>query len=317
MNTILDKTIHVLLALTLPPLLLGVINKTKALFAGRVGPPLLQPYYDLLKLIRKGSVFSTTTSWVFKAGPVVGLVTAVLALLLVPLIPLRDTASDSLTVGSSAPISFTGDLILLAYLLALSRFFTASAALDTGSAFEGMGAAREVTFACLAEPAFFLGLLVLAKLSSSLQLATMLGTTLGKEWISHGASLALVLLSWFIVLLVENCRVPFDDPNTHLELTMIHEVMVLDHSGPAFGMILYGAALKFFLFGALLVRLAVPVATGAPWIDWPIFVGGILVVAVLTGMVESSMARLRLTHVPILLVAACLLSAFGVILLMR
>ncbi len=126
-------------------------------------------------------------------------------------------------------------MILLAYLLGLGRFFTASAALDTGSAFEGMGAAREVTFACLAEPAFFLGLLVLAKLSGSLQLADMLGSSLGGHWLTAGASLALVLLSWFIVLLAENCRIPFDDPNTHLELTMIHEVMVLDHSGPAFG----------------------------------------------------------------------------------
>jgi formate hydrogenlyase subunit 4 len=305
MDTIIHNTVHVVLALALPPLLLGVIAKTKALFAGRDGPPLLQPYHDLIKLFQKGSVFSTTTTWVFLAGPVVGLVTAALAVLLIPL------------ADSSAPISFTGDLILLAYLLGLGRFFTASAALDTGSAFEGMGAAREVTFACLAEPAFFLGLLVLAKLSGSLQLAAMLGSSLAPHWLTAGASLALVLLSWFIVLLAENCRIPFDDPNTHLELTMIHEVMVLDHSGPAFGMILYGAALKLFIFGALVVRLALPVATGLPWLDWPLFVGGMLGVAVVIGVVESTMARLRLTHVPILLVAACLLSAFGVILLVR
>jgi formate hydrogenlyase subunit 4 len=305
METIIHNTIHVLVALSLPPLLLGIITKTKALFAGRVGPPVLQPYYDLLKLLQKGSVFSTTTTWVFRAGPVVGLVTVGLAVLMLPL------------ANSQAPISFTGDFILLAYLLGLARFFTASAALDTGSAFEGMGAAREVTFACLAEPAFFLGLLVLAKLSGSLQLAGMLGSSLAPHWLTAGASLALVLISWFIVLLVENSRIPFDDPNTHLELTMIHEVMVLDHSGPAFGMILYGAALKLFIFGALVVRLAIPVATGSPWLDWPIFVGGMLLVAVAVGIVESTMARLRLTHVPILLVAACLLSAFGVILLVR
>lgn len=303
MNAILYNTIHVLLALTLPPLLLGVINKTKAAFAGRVGPPLLQAYYDLFKLLQKGSVFSTTTSWVFRAGPVVGLVTTALALLVIPLAQER------------APISFTGDLILLVYLLALGRFFTASAALDTGSAFEGMGAAREVTFACLAEPAFFLGLLVLARLTGTLQLASMLGTSLASHWLKDGDSLALVVLGWFIVLLVENCRIPFDDPNTHLELTMIHEVMVLDHSGPAFGMILYGAALKFFLFGALVVRLIVPVTTELAWLDWAIFVAGLLGVAVLTGVVESTMARLRLTQVPLLLVAACLLSAFAVILL--
>src|SRR4051794_3084681 len=150
METLLYNTMHVSAALLLPPLLLGVIARTKALFAGRVGPPLLQPYYDLLKLFQKGSVLSTTTTWVFLAGPVVGLVTAALAALLVPL------------GGGPAPLSFAGDLIVLVYVLGLGRFFTALAALDTGSAFEGMGAAREVTFACLAEPAFFLGLLVLA-----------------------------------------------------------------------------------------------------------------------------------------------------------
>jgi formate hydrogenlyase subunit 4 len=305
MNTIIHNTIHVLLVLTLPPLLPGVIAKTKALFAGRVGPPVLQLYYDLIKLFQKGTVFSTTTTWVFRAGPVVGLVTALIAPLMIPL------------ANGIAPISFTGDLILLAYLLSLGRFFTASAAMDTGSAFEGMGAAREVTFACLAEPAFFLGLLVLARLSGSLQLAGMLGSTLAPHWLTAGASLALVLLSWFIVLLAENSRIPFDDPNTHLELTMTHEVMVLDHSGPAFGMILYGAALKLFVFGALVVRLAFPLATGSAWLDWPIFFGGLLVVAVTIGVVESTLARLRLTRVPVLLVAACLLSAFGVILLVR
>src|SRR5437764_14792832 len=294
MNAIINTTIHLLLAMTLPPLLVGIIAKTKALFAGRVGPPVLQPYYDLLKLAQKGSVFSTTTTWVFLAGPVVGLVTAALAVLMIPL-------------GSSdAPLSFTGDLILLAYLLGLGRFFTAAAALDTGSAFEGMGAAREVTFACLAEPAFFLGLLVLAKLSGSLQLSGMFGGALATHWVSAGASLALVLLSWGIILLAENSRVPFDDPNTHLELTMIHEVMVLDHSGPAFGMILYGAALKLFVFAALIVRLAVPMETGYVWLNWGMLVAAMLAMAVLIGVVDSVMALLRMLALPSLLIAACL-----------
>jgi len=305
MDTIVHNAVHILLALTVPPLLPGVIAKTKARFAGRVGPPLLQPYFDVIKLFQKGSVFSSTTTWVFRAGPVVGLVTALFAVLMIPL------------VNSTAPISFTGDLILFAYLLGLGRFFTALAALDTGSPFEGMGASREVTFACLSEPAFFLGLVVLAKLSGSLQLASMLGSSLAPHWFSAGASLGLVLISWFVVLLVENARIPFDDPNTHLELTMIHEVMVLDHSGPALGMIQYGAALKLFIFGSLLVRLALPLTTGHLWLDWPMFVGGLLVVAVGIGVVESTMARFRLTHVPVLLVAACLLSAFGIILLVR
>ncbi len=160
-------------------------------------------------------------------------------------------------------------------------------------------------------------MLVLAKLSGSLRLAGMLGASLAAHWPTAGASLALVLISWFIVLLAENSRIPFDDPNTHLELTMIHEVMVLDHGGPALGMILYGAAMKLFVFGAIVFRLAFPLATGAMWLDWPIFVGGMLAVAVAVGSVESIMARLRLTQIPVLLVAACLLSAFGIIVLVR
>jgi formate hydrogenlyase subunit 4 len=305
MNPILYIFVHVLVAVAAPPLLLGVINKVKAGFAGRVGPPLLQPYYDVLKLMRKGSVFSTTTTWVFRAGPVVTLATTLFAALLIPL------------AGPLAPISFTGDLVLLAYLFGLGRFFTAAAAMDTGSSFEGMGAAREVTFACLAEPAFFLGLVVLAKSAGSLRLADLLGVSLWANWGTAGAALALVLAGWFIVLLAENCRIPFDDPNTHLELTMIHEVMVLDHSGPALGMILYGAAVKLFVFAALLVRLALPVASGNPWADWPLFLAGLLAVAAIVGVVESVMARLRLVHVPTLLVAACLLSGFGVVLIGR
>jgi formate hydrogenlyase subunit 4 len=305
MDAVLHTAVHILVALTAPPLLLGVIAKTKALFAGRVGPPVLQVYYDIVKLFRKGSVFSTTTTWVFLAGPVVGVVTAALAMLLIPFVP------------AGSPVSFVGDAVLVAYLFGLGRFFIASSALDTGSAFEGMGAAREVTFSCLAEPALFMGLLVLAKLSGSLALSEMLGGSVYSFWLIAGASLSLVVLSWFIVLLAENSRIPFDDPNTHLELTMIHEVMVLDHSGPAFGMILYGAALKLFAFGALVVRVALPVNTGSAWLDWPVFLGGMFLVAVAVGVVESTVARLKMTQVPILLIAACLLSGFGIVLLVR
>jgi formate hydrogenlyase subunit 4 len=125
------------------------------------------------------------------------------------------------------------------------------------------------------------------------------------------------MVSLFIVLLAENSRIPFDDPNTHLELTMIHEVMVLDHGGPAFGMILYGAAVKLFVLGALIIRIAVPYHGAGVWIGWGMFIGGMLVVAVTIGVVESVMARLRLVHVPSLLVAACLMSAFGIVLLAR
>ncbi len=305
MDRTLHIAIHVALVLLAPPLLLGIINKTKALFAGRAGPPVLQPYYDLLKLFRKGMVFSKTTTWVFRAGPVIGLATVLVAAMLVPL------------GHHPAPVSFPGDLILFAYLLALGRFFTAAAALDTGSAFEGMGAAREVTFSCLTEPALFFGLIVLAKLSGSTSLSGMLGGSILGDWGSAAVPVMLVAASWFIVLLAENCRIPFDDPNTHLELTMIHEVMVLDHSGPALGVILYGAAVKLFATGALVAGLAFPIKTGNLWFDWGSFLVMMALLSVLIGVVESTMARLRLANIPKLLVSACLLSAFGVVFLIK
>jgi formate hydrogenlyase subunit 4 len=303
--TMLIAVVHVAVALVTAPLLLGVINRTKAKFGGRVGAPLLQPYFDLARLVRKGSVFSTTTTWVFRAGPIVGLATALFALLLVPF------------AGAPAPLAFGGDLILLAYLFGLARFFTVAAALDTGSAFEGMGGAREVTFACLAEPAMLLGLMVLAAGAHSTSLSEMLGAQLAREWSAAGASLVLVIVSLFIVLLAENSRIPFDDPNTHLELTMIHEVMVLDHSGPSLAMILYGAALKLFVLGMIIVRVALPIDTGNLPLNLVIATGGMLALAVLIGVVESVMARLRLTQVPSLLVGACILSSLGIILLGR
>ena len=302
---IADVAIHLLFVLALPPLLIGVIGKTKAFFGGRVGPPFVQPYRDLLRLWRKGEVISTTTTWVFRAGPVVMLATALVASLLVPF-------------GSRpAPLSFAGDLVLLAYLFGLSRFFTVAAAMDTGSPFEGMGAAREATFAALAEPALFLALLTLVRASGSLSLGTMLGSGLAHAWATASASLVFVVVSLFVVLLVESSRVPFDDPATHLELTMIHEVMVLDHSGPMLGVIHYAAALKLLVLGAIVARLAVPVSTGSLPLDWLVFAASMLAVAVTIGVVESVMARLRLVQVPLLLVGACLLSGFALVLFTR
>ena len=300
-----DIIIHCAVALLLPPLLPGVIAKTKAAFAGRTGAPYFQPYYDLFKLFRKGSVFSETTTWVFRAGPVITLSATLIAVLLIPL------------GRHAAPISFSGDLILFAYLFGLSRFFTTIAALDTGSSFEGMGAAREVTFSCLTEPALFFTLITLARISKSLTLSTILTYPTPRIWFAAGTSMLLLVGALFITLLAENCRIPFDDPNTHLELTMIHEVMVLDHSGPAFGIILYGAALKLFVFGAVFVNVALPFATGNALADWAIFIVAMLLLAVAIGIVESVMARLRLARIPQLLVGATILSAFAMLLVLR
>jgi formate hydrogenlyase subunit 4 len=263
----------------------------------------LQLYHDLLKLSRKGMVISDTTTMMFLAGPVIGLCATLLAALLVPF------------GHHAAPIAFPGDLILFAYLLALGRFFTAAAALDTGSPFEGMGAAREVTFAFLTEPALFLGFVALARMTGSLSLTGMLANPHGAHAIAFGP-LALILAGWFVVLLAENCRIPFDDPGTHLELTMIHEVMVLDHSGPALAMILHGAALKLFAISALVVAVALPVGSGNAMLDWLVFVAGMLGLAIVIGVVESVMARLRLVSVPRLLVSASLLTAFAVVFLL-
>src|SRR5690242_10461536 len=274
-----DVILHLILMIFLPPLLLGVIGKTKAWFAGRVGPAYLQPYYDILRLLRKGSVFSNTTTWVFRAGPVINLAAIATAALLIPL------------GNHRPPLSFSGDMILFAYLLALARFFTMTAALDTGSSFEGMGSAREATFSCLAEPTLFFALITLSRLSGSYSLSGMLINISFGVWLNTSAALLLLVGGMFIVLLAENCRIPFDDPNTHLELTMIHEVMVLDHSGPAFAIIQYGAALKLFVLGAFFVHLALPYATGNPLVDWVLFIISMLELAIIIGIVESVMAR--------------------------
>ena len=291
--------------LLLAPFLLGVITRTKSLVAGRTGPPLLQVYFDLAKLLRKGFVVSDTTTWVFLAGPVVSVVAPVLAALLLPL------------GGRPALLSFTGDMIVFVAVFGLARFFVATAAMDTGSPFEGMGAAREVTFSALAEPALLFGMLALTRMSGSLSLTGMLDLGASAAWEKASASIVLILASWFIVLLAENSRVPFDDPNTHLELTMIHEVMVLDHAGPAFGFILYGAALKLTVFATLLVSLVIPYRSGSAALALVIFWAGLVGTAVVVGLVESSMARLRLVRVPQLLVTATLLAGFAVVLVLR
>ena len=292
------------LYLALPPLLVGIVNRVKAVFAGRRGPPLWQVYADLARLARKGVVYSRTTTWVFRAGPVVSVAAIATAGLFVGF------------GGAPALLRFGGDFILVAYLLGLARFATVLAALDTGSSFEGMGAAREVTFSSLAEPALFLCLVTVARATHSISLSDMLGTALAPAWGHAAPALLLACIGLFVVALAENSRIPVDDPNTHLELTMVHEVMVLDHSGPDFALIVYGASMKLYLFGALFARLALG-ATGTGPRAVALFLGGLLAFAVIVGVVESTMARLRLVRVPQLLVGASVLSAFGLVLLLR
>ncbi len=282
-----------------PPLLLGSIAKTKAAFGGRKGPPLLQPYFDLVKLLGKGAVYSRTTTWMFRLAPVLSLAAVLLAGLLVPLV-------------RTAPLAFTGDAILFAYLLGLGRFATAAAALDAGSSFEGLGASRETAFASFAEPALILAVAALTRASGSLSLSGMFR---GALWDSFGAGLILIFGGLFLVLLAENSRIPVDDPATHLELTMIHEVMALDHGGPDLAFILYGSAVKLLLWSSLLVRLLLPAAPGAA--GWALWGLGVALVAAAVGVVESSLARLRLTRVPHLLIAAACAAAFAMMVTLK
>ncbi|MDQ1349162.1 MAG: Hydrogenase [Acidobacteriota bacterium] len=301
----IETLAHLAALLLFPPLLLGVVNRTKAVAAGRRGPSLWQPYYDLAKLARKEVALSQVTTWIFVAAPVVAVATTLLAGLLVPL-------------GSfAAPISFAGDFVLLTYLFALARFFTAAAALDTGSPFEGMGASREVGFAWLTEPALFFAFLALVRISGSLRLSQMLRATEGGLWLERTAPLLLTAAGLLIVLLAECSRMPVEDPNTHLELTMIHEVMVLDHSGPLLGLVEYGAALKLFVLEAMLLHVMAPTAEVGGWPGYALFLLGLAGLAVGIGILESVMARLRLLHVPTLLIAAVLSCGFAFLLLNR
>jgi formate hydrogenlyase subunit 4 len=289
----------VVLAVLGAPLLPGIVNRVKALAAGRRGQPLLQAYFDAARLLRKDAVYSTTTTWVFRMSPVVGLAAVLSTLLLIPF------------GGASAPIAFEGDLFVFAYLLALARFLTILGALDTGSSFEGMGASREATFGALAEPALLLGLAALAREVGSSSLSMLLHPL----WSQSLVISVLVLGMLVIVLLAENARIPVDDPNTHLELTMVHEVMVLDHSGPDLAFIHYASALKLWLFGALIVGLAVPQPAGM--LGFAVAALGMVAVAIGMGLVESLSARLCMTAVPHFLLSGTALAAVALLLGMR
>lgn len=293
--------VHIIAVMVLSPLLLGIIGKTKAFLAGRWGPPLLQPYYDIGKLFRKGNVYSVTTTWLFQAAPVVFMAMVLASSVLMPL------------GGLKAPLQFGGDIILFAYLYGLARFFMIIAALDTGSSFEGMGASREAAFSCLAEVVLFLDFIILALLSKSLVLSRMIEGNILSSWQFFGPALLLTGASYFLVLLAENARIPVDDPATHLELTMIHEVMALDHSGWDLAYILYGSAIKLFVLGALFVNILIPFHGLSPTMQTMIFWGGMIVLAVGIGVVESCMARLRLNQIPQLLIGAFVLALVGLL----
>ena len=293
-------------ALLLAPVLPGVILKVKALFAGKTGPPLLIRWYTLIKLLRKGSVYSDSTGFVFRLGPVAGCATALLALLFFPF------------AGLPPLLSFTGDIIVVLYALGLGRFCTVLAALDTASPFEGMGAAREVFFASLAEIGLFVILILLHRMGGGLSLA---GWFAGPQAISlagtQGALLLLVIVALFLLLLAENSRVPVDDPATHLELTMIHEVMILDHSGPDLALIEFGAHCRLLFSACLVASLLRPTLAAGPLTNGLVFVGLLVLVYAAVGVTESITARLRMNLVPKFILTSFALVFFAIILTME
>jgi formate hydrogenlyase subunit 4 len=255
----------------------------------------LQLYYDLAKLWRKGVVLSTAVSPGHVAGAAVAWLAILGAALLLPLGPIP------------APLAFSGDALVFVYLLALARFCTASAAMETGSAFEGMGVAREVSYAVINEAALITALLALSVQTGSVSLGDMLSPP------AAGAGAALLATGLFGVLLAENCRVPFDDPNTHLELTMVHEVMVLDHSGPPLAAILHGASVKLLLFSVFLAQSVLAVSNQPPLAAMGTLVALVLLITVLVGLVESLLARLAFRRVPLLLATSFLLCVFALL----
>ncbi|MGD8721431.1 MAG: NADH-quinone oxidoreductase subunit H [Desulfobacterales bacterium] len=290
------------LAILLAPFYSALILKVKAFFGGKKGPPLLINYFTLLKLFKKGSVYSTSTTVIFKLGPMVSLSAAVTVLMFLPI------------AGQPPLFSFNGDVILLLYLLGLGRFFTIAAAMDTASPFEGMGAAREAYFPIICEASLFMILILFTILTGQLSLAAYFsGGQPLMLWQTAGSPLLFVVIALFIILLTENSRVPVDDPATHLELTMIHEVMVLDHSGPDFALIELGAFLKLFFYATLVSLLVCPFWLGSPAADIGLFFCILALVYAAVGVTESVMARFRMDKVPQFVLTSFALAFFATV----
>ena len=259
----------------------GIIIRTKSITSGRKGPGVLQPMKDIFRLFKKGAVYSKTTSFIFQIAPSIYFASVIMAILVIPFGQYKGI------------ISFNGDFVFFAYVLGTGKFFSIISALDTGSSFEGMGASREALFSMFAEPAFFILMGSLALLTGHTSFQQIFASLHFGSYISY----ILGVLATFVLVmisLVENSRMPFDDPNTHLELTMVHEVMILDNSGFDLGLILYATNLKFAMYGALIANLFM--GSFPLYLTIPIFFGIQILYAVTVGVLESFTARFRMNH---------------------
>ena len=262
----------------------GIIIRTRSIFSGRKGPGILQPIKDIIRNLRKSSVYSNTSSFIFQLAPTIYLATILMAILFIPF------------GNQKGVFSFNGDFVFFAYVLALGKFFMIVASLDTGSSFEGMGASREALYSMLIEPAFFILMGSFALLTGYTSFAGIFAALHFGSYISYGFGI-LASFVFVTIALIENSRMPVDDPKTHLELTMIHEVMILDNSGYDLGLILYGTNLKFALYGAIIANFFL-----TPGYEWyfsiPIFAAVQLIFAIVVGTIESFSARFRMSHNP-------------------
>ena len=275
--------LNILILFIAPFILLGILKKTKAFWAGRKGVSIFQPLWDFIRLMKKDAVYSTTTSWVFKFAPIASFSAIIFASFFVPL------ATGKAIIN--VPFAF----IIFAYTLGFGKFFSIISALDTGSSFEGMGASREACFSTIVEPAFFIMMASIIALSQNYTFESI-KLILKNAGVYGVLIIILAAVTLFIMLLVESCRVPVDDPTTHLELTMIHEVMILDNSGPDLGLITWGAAIKMFLFEALIANLILPLGESSLW-NILLFLAIVSLISFIIGTVESAIARFRMTHV--------------------
>ena len=277
------KILNILIVLFVPFLMLGVIKKTKAFWGGRYGASVFQPLYDFIKLMKKDFVISKTTSGVFRITPVIVIASVLFAALFVPL------------ASSSAIINMEAGFIVFAYILSFSKFFSLISAMDTGSSFEGMGASREACFTTIVEPAFFMLLASIMALSGNYTF-----DSLGKIIENAGGYGILIcifaILVLFIMILTEGSRVPVDDPATHLELTMIHEVMILDNSASDLALISWANGIKMLLLSSLIAAIVIPQRIGTGF-SICAYLGLMFLIFVIIGTIESATARIRMSHV--------------------
>jgi formate hydrogenlyase subunit 4 len=297
------------LVLALAPLLTGVVRKIKARLTRRQGPPILQPYRDLLRLTRKEAVIAENASWLFRAAPYLIFAATWVAAALVP------------TFATGLPFSWAADLIAIVALLGSARFFQTLAGMDVGTSFGGIGSSREVMIASLAEPALLMVAFTLSLLAHSTQLSTI-SEVMRFSQVGLRVSLAMVLVAMILVALAENARIPVDNPATHLELTMIHEAMVLEYSGRHLAMIEFGSALKLLLYMSLIGGVFLPFGiahVGDPPVQYLIGLGVYLAklsaAAVMLAVFETSIAKMRIFRVPEFLGSALMLGFLATLLL--